>query len=157
MKFNFQVYIAGLGVLLALFLAGCGILGESVDKNFTSRTRITYTDGTRTVTYDSTKDQQVDYITNPDNSLKELHIKSVTPESAIASQAESLAKSQAANAEIVKAIAPIAGAAFQGAIEGGIFGGGPGAGAGAVAGAAKAAAAAKEKANAGAAPAPANP
>ena len=132
------IMIAGAGLLLMIFaLAGCGVLGESVDRNFTSRTRITYTDGQKTITYDSTKNQKVDFTTNADGSVKEVHIQSETPEAAIASQAASLAQSQAANAEIIKAVAPIAGAALQGAIQGGLIGGGPGAAAGAAAGVVK--------------------
>jgi len=134
------IYLAMTVLGMMLFLNGCGVLGESVDKNFTSRTRITYTDGQKTITYDSTKNQKVDFATNADGSVKEVHIQSETPEAAIASQAASLAQSQAANAEIIKAVAPIAGAALQGAIQGGLLGGGPGAAAGAAAGAVKAAA-----------------
>jgi|GEM_PF-2732486 hypothetical protein len=159
MKYFFCEFISAAWLMpvvtvFALTLAGCGVLGPSVQRNSTANTTASYkvVNGNPEVFYSSNKDQQgfsAKVVLDDAGRPKEFTVATSanTPEAAIAAAAEAQAKAMDSLTQVLNAVLPLVAAAVQG----GAAGGAPGA---------AAAAGAKllqEKANAGAAAPAARP
>jgi hypothetical protein len=88
MKFNFQVYMAGVGLMLALFLSGCAAFERPTADSSLGHTKITVPawllgkDGPQAATIDSNKNHNILYEEyGSDGKIqKRVKIQAVTPE-----------------------------------------------------------------------------